>query len=365
MVFCLPRGLVNSHLETLDKVGLKPYKLTLNSLAVLNCLLLEREEDRPVALVSSSEKEVEMSVATPARLLTSRIFSVQERTADGRPPSAVVLLEREMMREHPNLYLAGADIWQWTPNGGAAELDGLEKAKDLQAWVREHLRPAASYAEVQRGTGAEEHGSRGGEEITPAPPHLSTSAQAVPVLPFSLAAIGAAVDAVDEGGLSINFIPETARAKKEKRVTVFTLLFCALALGLTMALAAATVSMHWKVLNRLNRRVEILQEQARQIEAQEAKAKDLQAKLSELAKDNNPRLTPLLKELAELLPLQTYLLSFDYQNGEVKLQGLTQTSASELVSLLENSPWLRQVPLGPTSKLPQGDMFSLQAQVEK
>lgn len=333
-----------------------------------------------MALVSSSEKEVEMSVATPARLLTSRIFSVQERTADGRPPSAVVLLEREMMREHPNLYLAGADIWQWTPNGGAAELDGLEKAKDLQAWVREHLRPAASYAEVQRGMGAEEQRSRGAEEqgsrgegspphpSTSAPlhsPHLGTSAQAVPVLPFSLAAIGAAVDAVDEGGLSINFIPETARAKKEKRVTIFTLLFCTLVLGLTMALAAATVSMHWKVLNRLNRRVEILQEQARQIEAQEAKAKDLQAKLSELAKDNDPRLTPLLKELAELLPLQTYLLSFDYQNGEVKLQGLTQTSASELVSLLENSPWLRQVSLGPTSKLPQGDMFSLQAQVEK
>jgi Tfp pilus assembly protein PilN len=123
--------------------------------------------------------------------------------------------------------------------------------------------------------------------------------------------------------------------------------------------------MHWKVINRLTRRVEILQEEALKLEKEETRAKELQAKLSELAKDNDPRLTPLLKELTDLLPTQTYLLSFDYQKGEVKLQGITRTSASELVSLLENSPWLRQVSLGPTSKLPQGDMFSLQAQVEK
>jgi Tfp pilus assembly protein PilN len=376
MVFCLPRGLVNSHLEILDKVGLKPYKLTLNSLEVLNCLLLEREEDGPIALLSRGEKEVEMSVATSTRLLTSQVFSfppttlqpgsgqagfgtgsstslrtgfsngqegsfgqAQDRPFDSTQDRLTALLEQEMMRRRPDLRLAGVDVWQWTANGGATKLDGLEKTEDLRAWVYEHLRPAA-----ENGLSA-----------------VSTNG----MLPFSLAAVGAAVDAVDEGYLSINFIPEANRAKKEKRVTVFTLALCALVLVLTLALAAATVSMHWKVINRLSRRVEILQGQTLQLEQQEVKVKELRAKLAELAKDNDPRLTPLLKELAELLPAQIYLLSFEYQRGEVKLQGITRTSASELVPLLENSPWLRQVSLGPTNKMPQGDIFSLQAQVEK
>ncbi len=97
--------------------------------------------------------------------------------------------------------------------------------------------------------------------------------------------------------------------------------------------------------------------------------KILPDRLSELTKDGVPRLTPLLKELAELLPPQVYLVSLDYHNGNVEIQGITQASATDLVALLENSPLLKGVALGPTSKIDQGgiqvELFSLKAQVEE
>lgn len=340
LLFCLSRELLNFHLEALTRVGLIPHKLTLNFLGVFNCMLLGQAAGSPMALVTSTREGIEINIASHERLLASQVTS----SANGRSGQDVVsLLEQVVSRDCPTLPLDTIQVWRWGSNDGSVGVDELGRTTDLFAWAAEFWQRGAVNGFSSLGANS--------------------------MLPFSLAAVGAALDAVGEGVLSVNFVPQERRAKRQRVFTLLTLVLGGLLLALTLVWAWALVRQPQKMIKRFNNQISMLQEHVQRVEEHEARIKVLQDRLTELTKDGVPRLAPLLKELAELLPPQVYLLSLDYHNGNVEMQGITQASATELVALLENSPLLKGVALGPTSKLDQGviqgEIFSLKAQVEE
>jgi Tfp pilus assembly protein PilN len=186
------------------------------------------------------------------------------------------------------------------------------------------------------------------------------------LFPSALPAVGAAFQAVGEGVGGINLLPQDKRAKRQKRLAPLTLGLAGLAIVLGLVWALAAVIQERRAVRFLEQQITALEPTVRQVQKIEEDAARLQKQLQVLDASIGKRVTPTLKNLSELLPLEFYLNSFRYKDGDLELSGLGSKPASDLVSLLENSSCLRGVaPKAPFTKTAQGETFTLGAQVEQ
>jgi Tfp pilus assembly protein PilN len=333
VIFGLPRVLVNQYLEDLAQVGLRPQAVTLSCSALVNCLFFcGAGISGPGALVTPSNGELEVSFVDKGHLVASHLLSLdQVRTQE----EVVETLTRGLARDLPGLSLADAEVYHWAATNGGPTF-ALEVGRDLYRLAKERF----AYRHNQNG------------EVL--------GAAAIP-------ALGAALQAVSETGVGVNLLPVERRGQQEKRLSLLTLFLAGLILVLGLVWAGSVIVQGRRVLDRLSQQAAQLAPEVQQVMQQEEEARQLESKLRTLMSERySRRVVPLLKELTELLPASVYLTLFRYKEGSVDLTGIATSSASDLVALLENSPCLRDVaPKAPFTKTPQGETFTLGAQVEQ
>lgn len=127
----------------------------------------------------------------------------------------------------------------------------------------------------------------------------------------------------------------------------------------------------WSQQNRLNtlqQQVSIAKKQAHEVEAIKAETTGLLKAEQQIValKQQAPVILNVIEQLSKLLPKDTWLSSFEYQEGKFVLQGLS-ASASGLINLLEDSHLFKQTMLvSPVTRDAQQalDQFQLETTLE-
>ncbi len=332
LVFALPRSLVDPYLEDLAQVSLQPQAVTLTSCALVNFLVFcGGGLSRPGVLIALSDGNLELNFVHQGRLIATHLlpcnrFQNQEELMEA--------LSRGLARDLPGFTLADTEVYHWTATNGPAPWV-LSEGKDLCLLAKEQLAFQVS-----------SNGKILEEDMLPA--------------------LGAALQAVHETDLEVNLLPLERRAQQEKRLSLLSLFLAGLVLILGVTWAGSILIRERQILRELSQKSAELAPQVLHVVQQEEEAGRIENQLRILlAERYTQRVSPLLQDLTEVLPLEVYLTRFLYKTGKVDLTGIAQGSASDLVALLEKSPCLRRVaPKAPFTKTPQGETFTLGAEVE-
>ncbi len=136
-----------------------------------------------------------------------------------------------------------------------------------------------------------------------------------------------------------NLLPPEERPRR--RLQVFSVNKLLLLLALLLALAVLFTPLWQK-----GRIVELLENQIRQVRAQAVAVEDLRQELERARqgstavlqqKLDQPPILAMLRELTDRLPDDTWIQSFEYNNGQVNLRG-ESGQATALIALLERAP---------------------------
>jgi len=169
--------------------------------------------------------------------------------------------------------------------------------------------------------------------------------------------------------VKINLLPDSFRFRQPRWAYI-----SAAVLGLFILAFLAGMLFHRQVQDRqllreLDREISSLKTPVAKVQALRQQTEDLEKEISvmeNLYRGKDLGLEVLL-ELTAIIPDDTYLNSYFYRNGTVSLQGLSD-SATDLISILENSPLLHNVvnSSGITRDALTGkDRFSITAELEE
>jgi Tfp pilus assembly protein PilN len=183
--------------------------------------------------------------------------------------------------------------------------------------------------------------------------------------PPTLPALGAALQAIGEGNDGINLLPEERRARREKRLSPFTLALVGAIGMLGIVWATVAIFQQHRILRDLARQRAALEAPVQQVQTQEEEIAQLQKQLQLLDGAGRQKVIPVLKGLSELFPREYYLNHLRYKEGDIEMSGLGSRSAADLLAQLENSPCFRDVTAkAPFTTTPQGETFTLGAKTE-
>jgi Tfp pilus assembly protein PilN len=324
-VICLPRRVVDEHLELLAQ--LRPQMVTVSSSALASTLAFCTPPTvTPCVVIAPENGEMELSFIEKNQLIASHLFSLAH--VQGRE-EFTDLLAQGAARNLPGVALQEMSVFASEVNGKLPL--GKETAHDLTSLIASRL---------------------------PLPEGVSLSAAALP-------ALGAALQAVGEATVEVNLLPVDKRAQREKRLSPLTLILGALVVLLGAVWAVGVVVQEHRILNSLTQQSKALEPAVQQVLAQEEESQRLLGRLQTVREATDKRVVPLLKDLTELIPVDVYLTNFRYKDGSVELSGVAAKSASDLVAVLEGSTCLRNVaPKAPFTKTANGETFTLGAQVE-
>ncbi len=326
-LFCVPRSEVDDLLTLFSEVELRPQMVTISSCARISVLLsCVPAASNSCVVIGPEDDKLELSFIQRQQLVASHLFSTQHAA---EPDVFSDLVAQGVTRNLPGASPDETPLFAWGTNGQLPYAVNTEH--DLSALA------------TTRFSGVPESG------FSPA------------VLP----ALGAAVQAVGEETSGVNVLPLTSRAQREKRLSALTLVLVSLIFILGLTWAVGIIVQNRRVLNVLTKEVEALNPEIDQVLAQQSEADLLAGQITVLNLEMNKRLLPLLRRLADTIPADMYLTSFQYRAGSIELSGVARTKpASELVTVLNQLECLKNVaPKAPFTTTAQGETFTLGAQV--
>lgn len=163
----------------------------------------------------------------------------------------------------------------------------------------------------------------------------------------------------------INLVSEQVRRRKRYALGVQAAAFAFVLLAL-MLLPLGHLLGKSRQLGELERRIEQIRPQADHLSRLHAQGDETIQSLRDAALYYSSRSSAaeLLLETTEILPDATWLSSFHFVGGQIRIQG-TAVSATSVIEALENSPLFREVRLdSPVTKTGARDNFQISAQVE-
>jgi Tfp pilus assembly protein PilN len=328
VIFCLPRREVDEPLAILAQTRVQPQVVTLSSAALVNALAFCTPlSDQPCVLVAPEDGRVDFGFVERRRLVASHLFPLARMQESSQ---FTELLAQGIARNLPGSSVSETAIFGWGTNGVLPL--AVDAGHDLCTLA------TARFVQPE------------GESL----------------LVAALPALGAALQAVGEAGVEINLLPTEKRAQQEKRLSPLTLVLGSVLLVLGIVWAISVVVQEHRLLGVLAQRIETLNPEVQQVQAQEEEATRLQTGLQSLDATTRARVIPLLRDLTDLIPTDIYLTSFRYKDGDIELSGVATRPASDLVAVLESSPCLRNVaPKAPFTKTANGETFTLGAQVDR
>jgi len=114
---------------------------------------------------------------------------------------------------------------------------------------------------------------------------------------------------------------------------------------------------------QLQAQLESIEPQVREVKKLQADVDQLQKEIDTLSEGLEPQVTPLVKELTELIPSDAYLTGLNLRSGRLTLDGQAR-SASDLITALGKSKRFKNVNFAsPTTKQGDKERFSIVAEV--
>ncbi len=326
LIMCLPQAAVQEHLGALEDALVRPRGVVVSSAAVADFFCYCRgDTDGPVGFVLKADGDVEFALLAQRRLVASVMLPITRAKGDS---DFARLLSREITDE-----LVGVDDVTLYKLGSA---NGAGPSAFLGA---EDLWPL-------------------GQGRFEAPPDFFDGQD-----PAVLPALGAALGAVHEGTVAVNFLPGEARGSEGARwlvtaVLVLVLMLVSIAWGVSVV---ATDAMRRAALEA---ELERLRPKVAAVKKMEEGASDMRRQLETIVTGLNRHAADYLREVTDLLPDDAYLTTFRLRGTQVQLDGFAR-AASELIPKLEESEHFKDVKFAsPTTKVQGRDRFSMALEIE-
>ncbi|RMD84752.1 MAG: hypothetical protein D6815_03485 [Candidatus Dadabacteria bacterium] len=179
------------------------------------------------------------------------------------------------------------------------------------------------------------------------------------------AAIGCALGQLGESRSKTNLLPAEL-ARREESVGLRELGLAATVVVLALALVTTIAVTNLRIGNALAREIERLEPEVAAVRAQEAANRELLAKIEQLESPRKVSVLAYLHAMTTALPKTAYLTTFRFKGDRLEVDGIART-ASELISILERSPYFKNVEFtAPTTKyLQDQERFSLRMELER
>jgi general secretion pathway protein L len=326
LLMCVPRRTVQGYLDALEQAGVHPRGIVLASTAIADYLAFCRgEAAAPLGLLVTVPDAIEIALLDDGRLVSSQLLPAR------RVPDAASV-ERSVARQLAETALPAEDVplYRWALANGAGPAMPLPGESDLLALARGRLEAP--------------------EEFFAAAP---------PVLP----AVGAALDAVREGTVPLNLLPAEQRKGYDEGLSLATVILTALSALLLLVWGGSVLVKDAMLRRQIQAQIEAIEPQMRAVKKLQAEVDQLQKELDILGEAQEPRVTPLLKELTELIPADAYLRNLNVRGERLTIEGLAR-SASEIITSLGKSKRFKNVSFASsTTKEGDKERFSITAEV--
>src|SRR5262249_29861510 len=320
-------------LEALADALVRPRGIVLASTAIADFVTYCRGESGPLGVLVSAPGSMEVALLSGGQLVSSQLLPAR-RLADA------AALERSVARQLADQALPAEDVplYRWELANGAGPGIPMPGEGDLLALARGRLEAPA----------------RGGSEAAEA---FSPSSE-----PAMLPAVGAALDAVREGTVPLNLLPAEGRRGADEGLSLTTVVLVALTALLLLVWGGSALIKDALLRRQLQAQLETIEPQVREVKALQAEIEGLQREIDTLSEGQEPHLTPLLKDLTELVPNDAYLTGLNVRGGKLTLDGQAR-SASDLITALEKSKRFKNVTFSsPTTKQGDKERFSIVAE---
>jgi len=183
---------------------------------------------------------------------------------------------------------------------------------------------------------------------------------------LAVALAGALGAARGVGLLAINLLPAEKRTYEPAGTHLPTYALTALVAALALALGARGPVQDWLYAGHLEREMEALRPQLRELEATRASAEEAQERLRMLDGTRQSARVPLeiLHELTRILPQDVWLQQFSYDGATVSVTG-DAAAASGLLQALAASPYFENPQFRTSiSRSPEGqERFTITARL--
>ncbi len=158
----------------------------------------------------------------------------------------------------------------------------------------------------------------------------------------ALPAVGAALSCLGKLPLEMNLLPLEERASvkigKFSTTTILLLVF----LGSILVWSGSALIQKRVALYQVNRQIAAITPQVREVEGLLMDSRNLAKQLESMRKIGaSPDKLQVLKNMTQLIPDNTYLLTLRISKQDLEISGLSQ-SASDLIPLLEKSGWIKK-----------------------
>lgn len=168
---------------------------------------------------------------------------------------------------------------------------------------------------------------------------------------------------------SNNLLPQILRPERSKLIKLVNSGLISVFALLLLTSVAMPLWFQQEKISNLKQEITVAKRKAHEVDTLKSDVDDkikVVNKIVELKKNATPVLNTL-SQLTDLLPKKTYLKSFEYSGNKIQILGLSP-SASNLIGMLENSPYFKQTNfVSPITQDPESgiDQFQLSAQIEE
>jgi len=326
LLMCIPRQVVQGYLDALEQATVRPRGIVLASTAIADFVTFCRGDGSgPLGVLLTVPGATEVALLTGGRLVSSQLLSTK-RIGDAAG------LERSVARQLAEEALAPNDVplYRWALANGDGSSLSLPGEGDLLALARGRLH---------------------------APEQFFSST------PAMLPAVGAALDAVREGTVAVNLLPAEERGGHDEGISLATIILVALSALLVLVWGGSALVKDALLRRQLQAQLESIEPQVREVKKLQADVDQLQKEIDTLSEGLEPQVTPLMKELTELIPSDAYLTGLNLRSGRLTLDGQAR-SASDLITALGKSKRFKNVNFAsPTTKQGDKERFSIVAEV--
>jgi Tfp pilus assembly protein PilN len=325
LLMCIPREVVRGYLEALEDALVRPRGIVLASTAIADFVAYCRGVSGPLGVLVSAPGAMEVALLSGGQLVSSQLLPAK-RLEDA------AALERSVARQLADQAMPAENVplYRWELANGAAPGIAMPGEGDLLAMARGRLE---------------------------APDEFFASTE-----PAMLPAVGAALDAVREGTVPVNLLPVEGRRGADEGLSLTTVVLVALTALLLLVWGGSALVKDALLRRQLEAQLESIGPQVREVKALQADVERLQRELDTLSEGQEPRVTPLLKDLTELVPNDAYLTGMNLRGDKLSIDGQAR-SASDLITALEKSKHFKNVTFSsPTTKQGDKERFSIVAE---
>ena len=178
-------------------------------------------------------------------------------------------------------------------------------------------------------------------------------------------AIGAALGQLGEARRRLNLLPREL-IRGEEGMGMREISLSALVLAAAVVLAVSIGVKNMGTANALEVQLKRMTPRVAMVTGREQENRELLDRVMLLEGQRRKKILPYLRNVTDLVPKSAYLTTFRFKGDRVEMDGIAD-NASELISILERSPYFRNVEFtAPTTKYLQNqERFSLRMGLEK